>query len=43
MDIKKRVSLKRNMTEAELGEVRNNIKRNKAIVDEMAANLEMSG
>ena len=43
VDIKKRVSLKRNMTEAELGEVRNNIKRNKAIVDEMAANLEMSG
>ena len=43
VDIKKRVSLKRNMTEAELGEVRNNIKRNKAIVDEMAVNIEKSG
>ena len=43
VDIKKKVSLKRGMTEAELGEVRNNIKRNKAIVDEMAANIEKSG
>ena len=43
VDIKKRVSLKRGMTEAELGEVRDNIKRNKAIVDEMASNIEKSG
>ena len=43
VDIKKKVSLKRGMTEAELGEVRNNIKRNKAIVDEMAVNIEKSG
>ena len=43
VDIKKRLSLKRGMTEAELGEVRNNIKRNKAIVDEMAVNIEKSG
>ena len=30
------------MTEAELGEVRDNIKRNKAIVDEMAVNMAVS-
>ena len=43
VDIKKKVSLKRGMTEAELGEVRENIKRNKTIVDEMAVNIEKSG
>ena len=42
VDIKKRLSLKRGMTEAELGEVRDNIKRNKAIVDEMAVNMAVS-
>ena len=43
VDIKRNVNLKRGMTEAELGEVRQNIKRNKAIVDEMADNIEKSG
>ena len=42
MDIKKRLSLKRGMAKAELDEVRDNIKRNKTIVDEMAANMGVS-
>ena len=43
VDIKRNVNLKRGMTEAQLEEVRQNIKRNKAIVDEMADNIEKSG
>ena len=42
VDIKKRLSLKRGMAKAELDEVRDNIKRNKTIVDEMAANMGVS-
>ena len=42
VDIKKRLSLKRGMAKAELDEVRDNIKRNKIIVDEMAANMGVS-
>ena len=43
VDIRRNVNLKRGMTEAQLEEVRQNIKRNKAIVDEMAVNIEKSG
>ena len=43
VDIKRNVNLKRGMTEAQLEDVRQNIKRNKAIVDEMADNIEKSG
>ena len=42
VDIKKRLSLKRGMAKAELDEVRDNIKRNKTIVDEMAVNMGVS-
>ena len=42
VDIKKRLSLKRGMAKAELDEVRDNIKRNKTIVDDMAVNMGVS-
>ena len=43
VDLRRNVNLKRGMTEAQLEEVRMNIKRNRAIVDEMADNIDMSG
>ena len=43
MDIRRDVNLKRGMDQAQLEEVRQNIKRNKAIVDEMSENIDKSG
>ena len=39
IDIRRNVNLKRGMDQAQLEEVRQNIKRNKAIVSEMSDNL----
>ena len=43
VDIRRDVNLKRGMDQAQLEEVRQNIKRNKAIVDEMSENIDKSG
>ena len=43
VDIRRDVNLKRGMDQAQLEEVRQNIKRNKAIVEEMSENIDKSG